>query len=409
MRLLFVHERFGAMAGAEVNALATATALKRRGHTIGMLHGVRTGRQEDLWEETFSHRYSYHSAQPENCARAALEQFEPDIAYIHKLADLRLLSALLASNRPMVRMVHDHDLYCLRSYKYNPLTRRICARAASGYCVFPCGATLARKREGWLPFKWVSYTAKRREIELNRRMHRMIVATQYMADELVRNSFDPRKIEIHAPVPRVPEQREQASFSERNLIVCAGQVIRGKGVDVLIESLARLRVNFECVIIGDGNHRPYCEKLCRRLGLGGRVRFEGYVPQAKLREYYADASVAAMGSVWPEPFGAAGLEAMHHGLPVVAFDSGGIREWLIDEHNGLLIPWMDRPTFAAGLERLLKNKTLARQMGERGRALVKQKFDFNGYIDRLENMFAQVLLEHHLNHTDDLAKAESVL
>ncbi|HWY76501.1 MAG TPA: glycosyltransferase, partial [Verrucomicrobiae bacterium] len=285
------------MAGAEVNALATATAMERRGHTIGILHGARTGQQEALWEQAFPHRFSYCGTNPGDAARAALDQFEPDIAYIHKLADFGVLSALLDSERPAVRMVHDHDLYCLRSYKYNPLTRNICTRPASGYCVFPCGATLARKRDGLLPFKWVSYTAKRREIELNRRMERMIVASQYMADELARNGFDPRRVEIHAPVPHTPARHEQSSLSDRNLVLCVGQVIRGKGVDVLIESLARVRANFECVIVGDGNHRPFCEKLSRRLGLGDRVRFKGYVPHAELHGYYADASVAAISSV----------------------------------------------------------------------------------------------------------------
>src|SRR5206468_9555238 len=66
--------------------------------------------------------------------------------------------------------------------------------------------------------------------------------------------------------------------------------------------------------------------------------------------YFRECSLVVMSSVWPEPFGMAGIEAMRYGLPVVAFDAGGIREWLLDGHNGYLVPWMDRATYAARVE-----------------------------------------------------------
>ena len=57
MRILFVHECFGACAGPEANLLATATELKRRGHNVGILHGPGTGRAEEDWEGTFRARW----------------------------------------------------------------------------------------------------------------------------------------------------------------------------------------------------------------------------------------------------------------------------------------------------------------------------------------------------------------
>jgi glycosyltransferase involved in cell wall biosynthesis len=100
-----------------------------------------------------------------------------------------------------------------------------------------------------------------------------------------------------------------------------------------------------------------------------------------------------LSSVWPEPFGAVGLEGMRYGLPVVAFDAGGIREWLINNETGFLVPWMDRAQFAARVEELLLNKTLARQMGERGARVVAERFEFSDYITALENTFTQVVSE----------------
>ena len=393
MRLLFVHERFGAMAGAEVNAFLTATELKTRGHTLGIIHGEGTGKNEAGWHESFSSCFPLANQAGSDAVRRAIEQFRPDVIYVHKMADLDVIEALVKCGLPLVRMVHDHDIYCMRSYKYNPLTRNICTRPASPYCIIPCGATVTRNRNGSLPVKWVSYLDKRKEIRLNRRFERMVVATNYMKEELVRNSFDERQIEVHAPVPRTIESSLRGSFSARNLILYSGQIIRGKGVDVLLQCLAGLQLAFECIIFGEGSHRPFCERLCAELGLTGRVHFKGFVPQEELKSYYADGSLTVMSSVWPEPFGAAGLEGMRYGLPIVAFDAGGIKEWLLDGCNGFLVPWMDRAQFTARMSQLLQDKILARQMGERGRQLVHDKYSFAQYIQNLEVMFMQVISE----------------
>src|SRR5690606_22659309 len=129
-----------------------------------------------------------------------------------------------------------------------------------------------------------SYQDKKKEIYLNQQFQRMIVVTNYMKDELLRNGFSEEKIEIHPPVPRMGDPNLRSTFSDRNLIVYAGQIIRGKGVDILLESLALLTVPFECIILGEGSHRPYCEKLSRKLNLQDRVRFMGFVPQDELKD-----------------------------------------------------------------------------------------------------------------------------
>lgn len=385
MRLLFVHDRFGALAGAEVNVLLTATELQQRGHHVSLAHGPGTGKDEQTWRDAFPHRCELGDEDPAAVLRSAIATYAPDAIFVHKMSDLSVIEALANCGVPVARMVHDHELYCMRGYKYHYFSREICTRGASPFCIFPCGASLARN-----PVRWVGYFDKRREIQLNRRFARMIVATDYMRVELLRNDFDADRIEVHAPVPKVLDKKTPSTFAPCNRIVYAGQLVRGKGVDVLLESLALVKTPFECVILGDGNHRPYCERLSRTLGLSDRVTFAGYVSQAKVADYYRDASLAVMSSVWPEPFGAVGLEAMRHGLPVVAFDAGGIREWLIDGVTGYLAPWMDRPRYAACVDMLLADKELARAMGAKGADWVEQRFNFDSYIRGLEEMFARV-------------------
>ena len=166
-----------------------------------------------------------------------------------------------------------------------------------------------------------------------------------------------------------------------------------QGVDVLLESLARVKSKFECIILGDGNHKSYCEELSRKLGLEDLVHFKGFIPQEELKAYYRECSVVALSSVWPEPIATIGLEVMRYALPVVAFDAGGIKDWLKDGFNGHLIPWMNRDAFAAGLDALLQNKTRAKQLGENGLRLVSARYDFPAYIAGLETMFERAIGE----------------
>jgi len=386
----------GAFGGAETNVLATARELGDRGHCVALAFETSTGRGESDWTAGFPCRFSLSSEEgyPNGGAlQRVLREFRPDAVFLHKMSNLGVLAALADCGLPVVRMVHDHDLYCMRGYKYNVFSRQICTRRASLFCVFPCGASVCRGSGGGLSLRWVSYLAKRRELALNRRFRRLIVATTYMREELLRNGFAGGQIEIHAPVPRASALADSASFGARNRIVYAGQIIRGKGVDVLLESLAQVTTPFECIIIGDGSHRAGCERLRDFLGLQSRVHFTGFLPQSRIAEYYREASLSVMSSLWPEPFGATGLEAMRHGLPVVAFDAGGIREWLIDGTNGFLVPWMDRDAYAARIDLLLSDKARARALGENGRRIAEERFNFATYINGLEDLFHREVTE----------------
>jgi len=391
MKLLFVHEKSGSFAGAESNILATAAELKRRGHVVGLLHGTVTGKGQAEWHDVFENRFSLETNGGAAVIPRVLDMFGPDALYVHKMADLKVIESLLGSPVPSVRMVHDHDLYCMRSYKYNVFTRRICERALSPFCVFPCGAVVGRNGGNWPPVKWISYSNKLEELKLNKRFQRLLVGSNFMKEELIRNGFESDRIEIHPPVPPPGDPSLHANFSDENIIIYAGQLVRGKGVDVLISALSQVETPFECYIFGDGNHRPFCEKLARSLGLSARVHFKGHVSQDELKLYYREASLIAVSSVWPEPFGAVGLEAMRYGLPVVAFDAGAIKEWLIDGYNGYVVPWMDRAAFAGRIEELLRDKIVARQMGENGRAMVAEYYAFPKYIDGLEKTFARLV------------------
>lgn len=389
LNVLYVHESFGSLGGAEANVLITATELRRHGHRVGLWTQRPTGKGEENWHRTFGDNIWHLDRDAFADIRAG---FSPDIVYVHKWTDLASLAELGTSGLPLVRMVHDHDLYCLRSYRYNVFTREVCCRKASAYCVFPCMAFVKRDRSGGFPLSLASYADKQRELTLNRHFHRHLVVTDYMRAELELHGFAPERIELFPPVPRAGEA-VQPTFSDRNLLVYAGQLVRGKGVDYLLRALAQVRTRCEVVILGDGNHRATCERLSRRLGLGDRVTFRGFVPQEELKSYYREASGFLISSLWPEPIATVGLEVMRHSLPVIAFDAGGIKDWLIDGHNGRLVPWGDTAAYARAVEELLADKGRARTWGAAGHRLVTERYDFDRYIHNLQDLFERVIVE----------------
>lgn len=389
-RLLFVHEHCGDFGGAEANISLAAGELRRRGHAVGLLYERGTTRNEQRWREVFNPCVQLPAHGKLDLLKDTLHEFRPHLVYLHKLADVELIEVLLQAGVPLVRMVHDHSLVCLRSYKYNYFTREICHRPASLFCLFPCLASFQRNTTGTLPLQWASYTGKRREINLTKTCDALVVYSEYQKQELERNGFTASQIQICVPVRPASHPSPASSFGPQNVLLYVGQIIRGKGVDVLLEALAKVKVPFVCNIVGGGNHQAYCERLCVQLKLNDRVRFWGYVPPAQLESFYLEASAFLMSSLWPEPFGMSGPEAMRYGLPVVAFDAGGIREWLKDGENGFLVPWKDADAFAGRVEELLCEKSLARRMGLRGQEWVKQ-YDPVRQIDGLEALFSRLI------------------
>lgn len=392
LRILLVHQRLGAFGGAEANIRITAKELVRRGHSVGLLWAEGTGKDEAACEALFSE--SYQAPAQRQQILELIRKLDPDVIYLHSFSNLEAMEAIYDFGAPVVRMVHDHSLYCLRSYKYNPITREPCTRAASGQCIFPCLAPLSRNRSGLLPFKWASFGRLRREMTLARRSHALIAYSEFSKSELTANGFDASRIYIHVPMDCRGEAHPISTLSERNLVLFAGQVIRGKGVDLLLKALSRVRSHFQCIIAGDGNHRRTCERLCHRLGLQEKVQFKGYLPPAELERLYLDASVFAFSSIWPEPFGMAGPEAMRFGLPVVGFDAGAVREWLVHGENGIVASWGNTEAFAAGIDALLKDKQRARHLGMNGRLRVNRLYKDANQVDMLEQLFLRLGASH---------------
>jgi glycosyltransferase involved in cell wall biosynthesis len=370
-----VHQLLGDRGGAESTLRRLTEGLIARDCEVSLLHGPTTGTGEERFRELFPQTFTWLRA--DGVARALAT--EPDVLFVHKLDELSVLEELSRSGKRMVRMVHDHDIYCQRRHRYLPHNRSICTRRAGPVCGLYCG--VLRNPDGPLPIRLAWPSQKLREIELCKTFDHHITVSEFLRKELILHDFASDKITALWPAVREPAVGYLPRYSEP-LVVYAGQIVRGKGVDVLIEALARLTTpGYRAVIVGDGSHSEHCAALIERLGLRDRVEMMGFVPQHELHRLLEHARVAVVPSVWPEPLGAVGIEMMRHGLPVVGFDVGGIGEWLADGVNGYLVPVFDRAGLANRIDRLLADPVLARSLGEKGRSQAAIWCDSSRYFD----------------------------
>jgi glycogen(starch) synthase len=149
----------------------------------------------------------------------------------------------------------------------------------------------------------------------------------------------------------------------------AGRLEFEKGVQTALDALARIEraaPGVGLVIAGDGTYRSVLEERAAALALDGRVRFEGFVDESRLRSLYRSADLAVIPSLY-EPFGLVTLEAMASGTPVVAADTGGLREIVEHDVSGLLFPPGDTHGLAAAAVRILRDPALGARLAREAR------------------------------------------
>lgn len=184
--------------------------------------------------------------------------------------------------------------------------------------------------------------------------------------------------------PTVPVSGAPVAVSERRVLF-AGRVDHTKGVDVLIEAISR--IDAELVICGEGRHLAAMQRLAEQLGVAQRVRFAGWLSSEQLAQEIAATTLVAMPSLWPEPFGLVGLEALAAGRPVVASATGGIVDWLHEGVTGLGVAPGDASALARGLAALLDDPAQCRAMGRAGRELVAERFTKRRHVEGLRDAY----------------------
>lgn len=282
--------------------------------------------------------------------------------------------------------VHDHNLVCIRKHKYYPISKRICDEAL-GFACIKNGCVVNRARGNRLGINFKSPLTNRKLInKLQQSNVTFIVGSQWMKHSLVKNKIKEKSITVINPITAQKTTPSRTATSRNNLLF-VGQLVTGKGLDFLLNAMIKLEQSTTLDIIGDGVQRQDLEQLSEELGLQDRVVFHGKIAHEKVEKYYQSSKILIVPSRWPEPFGMVGLEAMRHGLPVIAFDVGGIPEWLTDNKNGLLVKAGDVDGLANVVTSLLANEKQYEAFSAAAYKTASLELNHNKYILDLLNVW----------------------
>lgn len=192
-------------------------------------------------------------------------------------------------------------------------------------------------------------------------------------------------IERFSPNPEAGQEiRQRHGIGESQpLIVCISRLVRRKGQDMLIRimpEVLRQHPDAQLLIVGVGPLKRELETLAEKLGVSEQVIFAGKVSFEDLPAYYNAATVFAMPArtrgrgLDVEGLGIVYLEAQACGVPVVAGNSGGAPETVIDGETGIVVDGGSRSSITAGLLEILDNPQRAAAMGCRGREHVVESW-----------------------------------
>jgi glycosyltransferase involved in cell wall biosynthesis len=321
------------------------------------------------------------------CTLQLVAEWKPDVVYSNGLEAADFQSALLDAY-PTVLYAHNYYGTCATGQKCHsfpqvrPCVRRFGPRCLVLYYPRRCGGL--HPRTMWQMFQRYS--------EINRRLpdyHAVLVASKHMYREFQQHGVRSDRIHL-VPLPTPEATRAPAvpgPHVPRSQILFVGRLTKLKGSDRLIQAIPsaseRLGRAIHLTIGGDGPERRKLENLAHRFGVV--AKFLGWVRTRQKMDLMREADLLAVPSLWPEPFGLVGIEAGSYGVPAVAYNVGGISDWLIPGKSGELAP-SDPPTvegLANAIVRALADPHHYAKL-RRGAWEMATRFTLNAHLAKLE-------------------------
>jgi len=386
MKILVVCDYYQYLGGAEQYVLSLIEHLESLGQKICIVYGQET---QDTLKIQGRGEYFIPAVIEENPINKSenkildkiVQEENPNIIYVQNVKNPYVIQ-YLSRQKPVVRFVHDLSLFCLNWRKILPSKDIICPYPAGLRCIFNAYSSRCISRNPWISFR--KWRFNKKQLKINRQLDKLIVASFYMKTCLIQNGFSPDRIEV-IPYYTEPKNFDRVDF--KNFLLFVGRIHETKGLQHLLMALKACPDEIKLIVIGEGDYMSKIEILISQNKLDQRVEFLGWRSQEKLQEYYLNCLALVVPSLWPEPFGIVGIEAMSYRKPVIAFDVGGISDWLEDGANGFLVERNNIDALAEKINFLYFNTEKAIQMGEEAEIKFKNLFTKDRHTKSLLKIF----------------------
>ncbi len=233
------------------------------------------------------------------------------------------------------------------------------------------------------------------------RLQSYVAVSAYIKEQAVADRIPEQNIVVATP-PAMPDKasasreviRIQLGLKEDSFVIgSVGRVIAWKGCLEFANAAARVlsrHPDAVALIVGgvaDGD-RGYLERVAERfreLGVSDQVIMTGYVDNVD--DYYAAMDVVVHSAIEPEPSGRVILEAMAHGVPIIASDLGGPQEFIEEGVDGFVVDPHDFEEVAARIERLRMEVGTRESMGKAGQRKAETVYSASSYVDKIQNAY----------------------
>ena len=337
MRILFANDGISDVGGVQAYLDAVIVALEARGHAIAFAYCSDSGSNE---AGGVARRLPGFQLGGSNVTSVLDEvrRWSPDVCYSHNMHDLELEMSLGAI-APIVKFMHGYFGTCVSGLKMHAFPSPVVCDRTFGPA---CAALFLPRRCGRLSplalvggWRWAR--AQRSSFDT---YAAIVVASEHMRREYVRHGCEAGRVHVNALFSTHAGDGGVSPAPGDPHVMFLGRMTALKGGDLLIRAVdrarTRLRRPIRLTMIGDGPQRQEWEALAGRLRVP--CVFTGWMSGVDRWTLLRTASLVALPSLWPEPFGLVGLDAGALGVPAVAMDVGGIGQWLTDGVNGVAVP-----------------------------------------------------------------------
>ena len=225
----------------------------------------------------------------------------------------------------------------------------------------------------------------------------LVCNTNYLKDKLLKLGAPGHKVKI-IPVTVDTEMfipLKNAAPDNPIKLVTVGRVDELKGQQNGVQAVKLLKekgYSVKYYIGGEGSHSKFIKELVSRLGLTDNVRFMGKMSPPEVVQLLQSAHIFLMTSVteangMQESQGLVTAEAQACGLPVVAFDSGGVKYTLLEGKTGFLCTEKDTKCLAEKVEILLQDNQLRERMGKNAVRFIEANFSENSVLEKWKNLY----------------------
>ena len=359
VRIAVVAKSEQVVGGAENYIRWMMQALAQEGHDLGFAYqypaidperAITASPGVKLWDLSRLGDAEFH---------AELRAFAPDLVFLQGLDDVEREGKLI-EHFDVVLFAHDYWGSCLTgSRTHTAPAREICTKRFGPACL---GLNYARGCGTLSPVRAIrQYRDQTHRLSHLPSLAALVVASRHMRLTYERQGVPSENIHV-LPCPPSgieadPEPPLPKEFTHELLFL--GRLTKVKGVTHAIRATAlassMLGWTLSLSVAGDGPLAEECRELALRFGVSLKMR--GWVDGAERVALLRRVDALVVSSLWPEPFGMVGLEGGCVGLPSVAYDVGGVRDWLLPGESGELAPPFDVGELARGIVRALASES----------------------------------------------------